>query len=71
MARPVTTYEPVERGIRKVIKTYPDGRVVVKHQIKYADSNGKIVSKTIAGSLTVLEASLQPRAQGLRRASTS
>jgi integrase len=58
MARPVTTYTAVERGIQKVTRTYDDGRVVVSHRIKYADSNGKIITRTIPGNVSKARASL-------------
>lgn len=44
MARPEVDRERVERGITKIIRRYPDGREVVKFQIRYSDSNGKIIS---------------------------
>ncbi|GAA4376886.1 site-specific integrase [Nocardioides caricicola] len=47
MARPEVTYESVERGVQKVIRTYDDGRVVTKFRIKYADARGKVQFKTV------------------------
>lgn len=47
MARPAVTYEAVEHGIQKVIRTYDDGRVVVKHRIKFANQRGVVEFRTI------------------------
>lgn len=58
MARPVTKYEAVERGIQKVTRTYDDGRVVVSHRIKYADGNGQIITRTIPGTASKARAAL-------------
>jgi integrase len=43
MARPKVTYEKAERGIRKVIRTYDDGRTVERWQVRLANPNGKVV----------------------------
>jgi integrase len=58
MSRPVVTYTPVERGIQKVTRTYDDGRVVESHRIKYADANGRIVTRTIPGAAKHARAAL-------------
>lgn len=58
MARPVTKYARVERGIQKVTRTYDDGRVVVSHRIKYADGNGQIITRTIPGTVSKARAAL-------------
>lgn len=58
MARPITKYEAVERGIQKVTRTYDDGRVVVSHRIKYADGNGQIITRTIPGAVSKARAAL-------------
>lgn len=47
MPRSEVRYEPVERGIQRVIRAAHDGREVVKHRIKYADANGEIQFRTI------------------------
>lgn len=58
MARPVTTYNSVERGIQRITRTYADGRVVTSHRIRYADADGRIISRAVAGSLTKARAAL-------------
>jgi integrase len=58
MARPRVRYDFVERGIQRVTRTYEDGRTVVAHRIKYADANGRIMTRTIPGNVTKARASL-------------
>ncbi len=47
MTRPQVEYERVERGIQKVIRTYPADPTAESYRIKYADEQGSIVSKTV------------------------
>lgn len=47
MARGKPDYEAVERGIQKITRAYPDGRVVIKYRIKYANQRGIVEYRTI------------------------
>lgn len=58
MTRGITTREPVERGLQRVIRTYPDGRKVITYRLRYANADGTIVSRTIKGTETQARAAL-------------
>src|SRR5262245_48634411 len=51
--RPRVQYQKVERGIRKVIRTYEDGRVVTKWQVRLANAAGRVVTHGTYDTLTV------------------
>jgi hypothetical protein len=58
MTRDITTYKKVERGLQRVTRTYDDGQMVIVYRIKYANADGKIVSRTIKGTETQARAVL-------------
>lgn len=46
MTRPQVTYQRIERGLTRVLRTYEDGRSTEKFQYRYTNSEGDQVSGT-------------------------